>query len=123
MHAVYKIFFTVFHRCQSLVYLFAIYFCVTYFYFQDGVTVASYTDDTTPCSANKTNDSVIKENEHFSKVLFQWFYLNYMKISTEKSHVLSSGNDISANINKNTIIHENENELCFWTQNSLLKIT
>ena len=31
------------------------------FYFLEGVTVASYADDTTLYSANKTNDLVIKE--------------------------------------------------------------
>ena len=40
------------------------------FYFLEGVTVASYADDVTPYKANKTNDLVIKEIEHFSEVLF-----------------------------------------------------
>ena len=31
------------------------------FYFLEGVAVGSYVDDTAPCSANKTNDLVIKE--------------------------------------------------------------
>ena len=31
------------------------------FYFLEGVALASYTDDTTPYTANKTNDLVIKE--------------------------------------------------------------
>ena len=42
-------------------------------YFLEGVTVASYADDTTAYTANKTNDLVIKEIEHFSEVLFKWF--------------------------------------------------
>ena len=37
-----------------------------------------YADDTTPYTANKTNDLVIKEIEHFSEVLFKWFDFNYM---------------------------------------------
>ena len=82
------------------------------FYFQECVVVASYTDDTTPYSANKTNDLVIKEIDHFSEVLFQWFDFNYMKTNTGKIHVLSSGNDnVSANIDDNTIISENKTEL------------
>ena len=53
---------------------------------------------------------VTKEIEHFSEVLFQWFYLNYMKISSEKHLMLLSGNDIaSASIDNSTIIHGNEN--------------
>ena len=43
------------------------------FYFLDGVTVASYADDTTPYSVDKTKDLVIKEIEHFSEFLFQRF--------------------------------------------------
>ena len=74
------------------------------FYFLEGVSVASYVDDTTPCSVNKTNDLVIKEIEHFSEVPFKWFDLNYMKINSRKNHMLFSGNDIP-------ILSENKNEL------------
>ena len=82
------------------------------FYFLEDVTVASYADDTTLYSANKTNDLVINEIEHFSKVLFKWFDFNYMKTKSGKSHTLFSGNDnISANIDGHTIISENKNEL------------
>ena len=82
------------------------------FYFLEGVTVASYPDDTTPYSVNKTNDLVIKEIEHFSEVLFKWFDFNYMKINTGKSHMLFSGNDnVSADIDDHSIISEYKNEL------------
>ena len=57
-------------------------------YFLEGVEVASYTDDTTPCTANKTNDLVIKDIEHFSEVLFKWFDFNYRKINSGKSHIV-----------------------------------
>ena len=43
-----------------------------------------YADDTTPYTANKTNDLVIKEIEHFSEVLFKWCDFNYMKINSGK---------------------------------------
>ena len=80
--------------------------------FLKGVAVASYADDTTPYTANKTNDLVIKEIEHFSEVLFKWFDFNYMKINSGKSHTLFSGNDnLSANIDNHTIISENKNGL------------
>ena len=83
------------------------------FYFLEGVSVASYADDTIPYSANKTNDLVIEEIEHFSEVLFKvLFDFNYMKINSGKSHILFSGNDnVSANIDNHTIISENKNEL------------
>ena len=63
--------------------IFNIFLC-DLFYFLEGVSVASYADDTTPYSANKTNDLVIEEIEHFSEVLFKWFNLNYIKINSGK---------------------------------------
>ena len=82
------------------------------FYFLEGVAVASYADDTTPYTANKTNELVIKEIEHFSEVLFKWFDFNYMKINSGKSRILLSGKgNVSANIDNHTIISENKNEL------------
>ena len=81
-------------------------------YFLEGVVVASYADDTTTYTANKTNDLVTKEIEHFSEVLFKWFHFNYMKINSGKSHILFSGNDnVNANTGNHTIISENKNEL------------
>ena len=59
-----------------------------------------------------TNDLVIKEIEHFSEVHFKRFDFNYMKINSEKSHILFSGNDNgSANTDDRIIISENRNEL------------
>ena len=82
------------------------------FYFLEGVAVGSYVDDTAPCSANKTNDLVIKEIQHFSKALFQQFENNYMKMNSGKNHILFSENDnVSATIVDNTIISENKNEV------------
>ena len=39
------------------------------FYFLERAAVASYADDTTPYTANKTNDLLTKEIEHFSNDL------------------------------------------------------
>ena len=82
------------------------------FYLLEGVTVATYTDYTTSYSANKTNDLVIKEKEHFSEVLFQWLDFNHIKINSGKSDMLFSGNDnVSANADDYIIISGNNNEL------------
>ena len=103
--------FMVFHRDQSLVGLSSISFC-DLFYFLEGAAIASYADDTTLKRANKTNDLVVKEVEHFSEALFKEFNFNYQKINSGKSPVLFTGNDnVSANIDDNTIISENKNEL------------
>ena len=94
--------------CQLI---FNIFLC-DLFYFLEGVTAASYADDTIPYSANKTNDLTIKEIDHFSEVLFKWLDFNHMKINSRKSHILFSGNkNVSANIDDNTIIPEYKNEL------------
>ena len=66
--------FTVFLMIQSLFHLFSTSFCVTYLlYFLDGVTEASYADDTTSYSVSKTKYLVIKEIEYFSEFFFQKF--------------------------------------------------
>ena len=81
-------------------------------YSLEGVAVASYANDTTPYSSNKTNDLVIKERKDFSEVPFQWFDINYMKINSGKSHILFSGNNnVNVNIEDNTIISESKNEM------------
>ena len=46
------------------------------FYFLEGVAVASYADDTTPYTANKTNDLVTKESA------FPKFFLNGLSSTT-----------------------------------------
>ena len=84
------------------------------YHFLAGVTVASYTDDTTPYSVNKTHDLVTKEKP-FSEVLLKWFDFNYMKINSGKSHEIFSGNDnVSANIKDHIIISENFGFWLFW---------
>ena len=85
--------------------IFNIFLC-DLFYFLKSVAVASYVDDTTPYSANKTNGVVIKEIEHFSEILFQWFE------NSGKSNKRFSGNDnLSANIDANTLISELTTEI------------
>ena len=72
----------------------------------EGIAVANYADDTTPYSANKTNDLVMKEIQHF------WLDFNYVKIYSAKRYILFSGNDnVSAIIDNITIISENKTEL------------
>ena len=54
----------------------------------------------------------LKEIEHFAEVLFKWFNFNYMKINSGERHILfSRNNNASANIDDNTVISENKNEL------------
>ena len=47
------------------------------FYLLEGIAVVSYADDTSPSSANRTNDLVIKYIEFFSKL-----FLNGLTLTT-----------------------------------------
>ena len=51
----------IFYRISQGSILCPLIFICNLLYFLQGVAVASYADDTTPYSANKTNDLVIKE--------------------------------------------------------------
>ena len=111
MHAVHgNKFFMEFHRDNVAPVIFNIFFC-DLFYFLEGVSVASCADNTTPYTANKTNDLVIKEIEHFSEVTFKWFDFSYMKINSINNIPFSGNNNVSANIDNHTIIPENKNEV------------
>ena len=61
----------VFHRGQSLVRIFSIYFIRRRWKTLEDAAEVSYADDATPYTPIKTNDSVIKEIEHFFEVFFQ----------------------------------------------------
>ena len=64
-------------------------------------------------------DLVIKGIERFSEVLFKWLDFNYIKINSGKIHILFPRNDnVNANIDDNTIISENNNELLGITLDS-----
>ena len=67
--------------------------------------------NTTPYSANKTKDMVLKEIEYFSEVIFQWFDFNYMKVSSEKDHILYYSGNVNAKIGNDTIISEDKYEV------------
>ena len=86
--------------------LFNIFIC-DMFYFMADFEVANYADDSTPFSAKLDGKSVTEEIEISSATLFSWLNNNYMKVNTDKSHLLSSGNNkLSANIDGNVIKSE-----------------
>ena len=49
--------------------------------------------------------------EETSSILFKWFNKNYMKVNSDKSHLLMSGNKTNANIDNNRIESEDIHEL------------
>ena len=64
-----------------------------------------------PQNANLTQKLVINKLRDSSSIIFKWFNNNYMKVSSDRSHFLVSGNKKAiANIDNNCIeskdVHE-----------------
>ena len=91
--------------------LFNIFIC-DMFYFLDDYEIANYADDSTPFSAQCSHQAVIEDLEKSSAILFNWLKSNYMKVNTDKSHLLLSGNTkLTSNIDNNIIESEEKQEL------------
>ena len=100
--------------------LFNIFIC-DMFYFLENYELANYADDSTPYSAKRNHKLVIEELEISSSILFKWLQTNYMKVNTDKSHLLLSGNaSLTSNIDNNLIESENEQVLLGVTIDSNL---
>ena len=59
------------------------------------VDKCSFADDTTPCVCNSNLKSVLETLEHSSESAIAWFEMNYMKLNTDKCHVLISRNKMN----------------------------
>ena len=100
--------------------LFIIFIC-DMFYFLEDFGIANYADDSTPYSAKSNHKLVIEELEKSSSILFKWLQSNYMKVNTDKSHLLLSGNTkLISNIDNNLIESEQEQVLLGITIDSNL---
>ena len=100
--------------------LFNIFIC-DMFYFLEDFGIANYADDSTPYSAKSNHKLVIEELEKSSSILFKWLQSNYMKVNTDKSHLLLSGNTkLISNIDNNLIESEQEQVLLGITIDSNL---
>ena len=77
------------------------------FYVMKGLEIANYAYDSIPFGAKLNLKSVVEELEISSSVIFTWRPNNYMKVNTEKSHLLLSGsNKVTENIDGNSIESE-----------------
>ena len=61
-----------------------------YSFFLNNPTVINYADDNTPLATAHGNESVIKQLEQDSALLFQWLANNVVKANPAKSHLLLS---------------------------------
>ena len=55
------------------------------------VDICNFADDTTPYVCDSTLKSVLETLEHNSELAIAWFEMNYMKLNTNKCHLLISG--------------------------------
>ena len=91
------------------------------FYFLENHELANYADDPTPYSAKRNHKLAIEELETSSSILFKWLQNNYMKVNTDKSHLLLSRNvSLTSNIDNKLIESENEQVLLGVTIDSNL---
>ena len=71
--------------------LFNIY--INYLFFELKETeVCNFADDTTPYTCDENLEQVLLRLEHDSALAICWFERNYMKLNTDKCHLLISGN-------------------------------
>ena len=92
-------------------FLFNIFIC-DMFYFLEDYEIANYAVDSTPFSAQCSHQAVIEDLEKSSAILFNWLKSNYMKVNTDKSNLLLSGNiKLTSDIDNNIIESEEKQEL------------
>ena len=58
------------------------------FYFLEDFEIANYAEDSTQYNAVKNIEFVVNNLEYPSSILFKWFNDNYMKVNTDKSHLI-----------------------------------
>ena len=82
------------------------------FYFLEDFDIASYAEDSTPHNADKNIEFVVNNLGQSSSILFKWLNYNYVKVNSDKSHLLVSGNvRATAKIDNNYIESEQEQML------------
>ena len=68
-------------------------FLADLFFILNDADIASYADDNTPYAITDDINGVIISLEKASKVLFQWFESNLLKVNADKCHLLVSSSD------------------------------
>ena len=56
----------------------------------DDVDVATYADDNTPYTHGKCPNKVLEKLEYASRNEFEWFFINAMKVNSDKWHFPTS---------------------------------
>ena len=63
------------------------------FFEQKDVNFAAYADDTTPYFCDKSLDVILSKLQICALKLLEWFADNYMKMNSDKCHLILSSND------------------------------
>ena len=93
--------------------LFNIYLNDLFFKLKD-IDVCNFADDTTPYVCDQNLENVLSKLEQNSELAISWFNYNYMKMNTEKCHLIISGHKhehLWAKIGDSIIWEENEVKL------------
>ena len=93
------------------------------FFFLD-CNVCNFADDTTPFICNKNLDFVLSELERNSSIAIDWFQNSYMKMNSDKCHLLVAGHkfeQIRAKIGTDLIWESNSVKLLVITIDNHLK--
>ena len=84
--------------------------CDMFYFLKD--FVANYADDSTTYCEGKSAKFAVNNLEQSSAILFEWLNNNYMKVNTDKSYLLHSGNSrATATIDNSSIQLEDEQVL------------
>lgn len=64
------------------------------FFILSETDICNFADDTTPFACDSNLDNVLLRLKHDSALALAWFECNYMKLNTDKCHLLMAGNKI-----------------------------
>ena len=62
------------------------------FFMLNECEICNYADDTTPFVCDEILENVVSKLEHDTEIAICWFDSNYMKLNTDKCHLLMAGN-------------------------------
>ena len=94
------------------------------FFTLKGVDICNFADDTTPYVCDSNLKTVLERLEHNSELAIAWFETNYMKLNTDKCHLLISGNkneQMWAKLDRDIVWESNDVKLLGITLDNNLK--
>ena len=83
---------------------------MTLFFFLKNTDDCNFADDTTPFVCDENLEVIVRKLEENSDLAISWFQNNYMKLNTDKCHLLKYEH-IWAQIGKDKIWEDNEVKL------------